>query len=122
MSVEFATIFTSESSGGPGTPTLTLRRMDAFPFELAPFASNVPIVRLFDDWTGGLHDGNTSGGPWVRLPVPVHSVNEGTSDATIGLAASGRGWVALATLASTIAPRAATASAKGSALLFLMVI
>jgi len=116
------TIFTSESSGGPGTPTLTLRRIEPLKFELAPFASKVPIVMLLDVWTGGLHDGNTSGGPWVRLPVPVHSVNEGTSDATIGLAASGRGWVALATLANTITPSAPRASASGSAVLFLMVI
>jgi hypothetical protein len=46
----------------------------------------------------------------------------GTSDATIGDAESGRGWVALATLASTIAPSAPRASASGSAVLFLMVI
>jgi hypothetical protein len=43
-----------------------------------------------DDWTGGLHDGNASGGPCVRFGAP-HAVNAGTIDTTIGLAALGRG-------------------------------
>src|SRR3954467_14588454 len=61
-------ISTSESSGGPGTPTLTSRRMN--PTELAaatPLASGVPTVRKFDAWTGGLQDGNANGAPCVRF-------------------------------------------------------
>mgnify|MGYP006202061107 CR=1 FL=1 len=33
-----------------------------------------------DDWTGGLHDGNASGGPCVRFGA-VHALYAGTIDA-----------------------------------------
>ena len=95
--------------------------MDPTAFAGAPFASGEPTVSALDDWTGGLHDGNASGGPCVRFGA-VHALYAGTIDATIGDAAFGRGCVALATLAITSIPSAPTANANGSAILFLMVI
>jgi hypothetical protein len=50
----------------------------------------------------------------------VHWLKVGTSEAVIGLADFGRGWLALATLAITITPTAQSATASGSAILFLM--
>jgi hypothetical protein len=117
----FAVIFTSESSGAPGTPTRTAMRSDPTEFAGAPFASGDPTVMEFDDWTGGLHDGNASGGPCVRFGA-AHALYAGTSDATIGVAPFGRGWVALAIEAITINPIAPRARASGSTILFLMVI
>ena len=49
MSVALAVISTSESSGGPGTPTLTASLMRADEFAAAPFASDVPTVTFVDD-------------------------------------------------------------------------
>ena len=42
-------------------------------FDAARFASVVPTVRLGEDPTGGLHDGDASGGPWDRFG-DVHSL------------------------------------------------
>jgi hypothetical protein len=36
-------------------------------FAAAPFASGLPTVMLVEDWLGGLHEGNASGGPCVRF-------------------------------------------------------
>jgi hypothetical protein len=114
-----AVIFTSESSGAPGVPTRTARRMEPTAFAAAPFASGEPTVMAVDDWTGGLHDGNASGGPCVRFGA-AHALYAGTSDATIGVAPLGRGCEALASEAITIIPIAPRARASGSAILFLM--
>ena len=73
-----------------------------------------------DDWTGGLHDGNARGGPCVRFGA-VHCAYAGTSEAVMGLADLGRGCEAFAMLANIITPSAPSASASGSAILFLMV-
>ena len=83
-------MFTSESSGGPGTPTLTPSLMKPTEFAPAPFASGEPMVSDVDDWTGGLHDGNASGGPCVRFGA-AHALYAGTIDARSGLAPTGRG-------------------------------
>jgi hypothetical protein len=114
-------MFTSESSGGPGTPTSTEMRIDPTEFAAAPFAVGSPTVSDVDDWTGGLHDGNAKGGPCVRFAA-VHWLNAGTIDARSGLAPFGRGCAALAADAITITATAPRARASGSTILFLMVI
>jgi hypothetical protein len=43
----------------------------------------------FEEWTGGLQDGNASGGPWFRLGA-VHALNAGTSGTLKTPAAFGR--------------------------------
>jgi hypothetical protein len=75
---------------------------------------------LVEDCTGGLQDGNASGGPWLRLGA-VHALNAGTTVTRNGLAAFGRTWPALAIEATTITATADTAKASGSTILFLMV-
>ena len=67
-------MFTSESSGGPGVPTTTPSLMKPTEFAPAPFASGEPMVSDVDDWTGGLHDGNASGGPCVRFGASARVV------------------------------------------------
>src|SRR5687768_16091213 len=119
MSVPLDWISTSESSGGPGVPTLTSSFANPTEFAPAPLASGVPTVTDPEAWTGGLHDGNASGGPCVRFGA-VHALYAGTSDATIGVAPLGRGCEALASEAITIIPIAPRARASGSAILFLM--
>src|SRR5687767_14027890 len=114
----FAVISTSESSGAPTAPTSTSSFTKPVMFAAAPLASGVPTVTEPDDWTGGLHDGNASGGPCVRFGV-VHALYAGTRDTRSGVAPLGRGCVALAMEATTIITSAATASA-GSTILFLM--
>ena len=61
------------------------------PTELAtpPPASGVPTVTSLDVCTGGLHEGNASGGPCVRFEL-VHCANAGTSETLNGLAPFGR--------------------------------
>jgi hypothetical protein len=78
MSVASEMMNTSESSTPPGTPTFTISLANPMLFAAAPFASGEPIVTLFDVCTGGLQDGNTSGGPCVRLGVP-HAWYDGTN-------------------------------------------
>ena len=83
-------IITSESSGATRDTDLD-RDLDAADQSAsAPFASDVPTVMEFDDCTGGLHDGNASGGPCVRFGA-VHSLYAGTSDVTSGLPTAGAG-------------------------------
>src|SRR4051794_35579725 len=113
-----AVMFTSESSGGPGTPAITSSFTKPTEFAGAPLASGEPTVMLVDDWTGGLHDGNARGGPCVRFGA-AQALYAGTSDARSGVAPFGRGCVALAMEATTIITSAATARAA-SAILFLL--
>ena len=82
-------------------------------FAPAPFASGDPMVRFVDVWTGGLHDGNASGGPCVRFGA-AHALYAGTIDARSGLAPTGRGCVADANSAATSIVRADAASASGT--------
>jgi hypothetical protein len=90
-------------------------------FAAAPLASGVPTVMDWDVWTGGLHDGNASGGPCVRLGV-VHALYAGTSDTRNGVAPFGRGCVAVAIEATTIIATALRARTSGIPTLLLMVI
>src|SRR4051794_19985180 len=113
-----AVMFTSESSGGPGTPATTSSFTKPTEFAGAPLASGEPTVIAVDDWTGGLHDGNAKSGPCVRVGA-AHALYAGTIDARSGVAPFGRGCVALAIEATTIITSAATASAD-STILFLM--
>src|SRR6266568_7712664 len=102
-----------------GEVALTLSRIDPTEFAPAPLASGAPIVRKFDDCTGGLQDGNASGAPCVRFGVP-HALNDGTSEARRGLAPFGRTCEPLATWLTAMSPSAPTASANGSTILRLM--
>jgi hypothetical protein len=121
MSVAFDTMLTSESSGGPGTPAITLILMNPTEFAAAPFASGEPTVNDVELWTGGLHDGNASGVPCVRFG-DAHALYAGTTDARSGVAPFGRGCVALAAVAITIIPSAAMAITTAGAILFLILI
>jgi hypothetical protein len=120
-SLMLASISTSESSGGPGTPTFTVSLTNPIEFAAAWFASGEPIVTDCEVATGGLQDGNTSGGPCCRLGV-AQACCAGTIDAYSGDAPFGRGWVALAIEAITMIPTAPSARASGNTILFLMVI
>src|SRR5688572_20050187 len=82
---------TSESSGGPGTPTTTLIRTKPLPRPSAGLPSPTPIVRLPEPGCTGLHEGNASGGPWVRLAA-VQGLAAGTSGTRRGVALFGRAW------------------------------
>jgi hypothetical protein len=88
---------TSESSGPPGVPTSVLTRTVPREFVGAPFESGVPIVKLPDDWAGGVHEPSgleslpgKSGGPCTRFGL-AHRLYAGTSEKLSGLAPSGRG-------------------------------
>src|SRR5687767_9727989 len=109
MSVPVDVITTSESSGGPGRPTTTRSFTFASAFAAAPLASGEPTVIALDAWTGGLHDGNASGGPWVRFGA-VHALYAGTIETRSGVAPFGRGCVAEATDAMIIIPTAPIAA------------
>src|SRR3954454_18134500 len=98
-----AVMFTSESSGGPGTPAITSSFTKPTEFAGAPLASGEPTVTAVEDWTGGLHDGNAKGGPCVRFGA-AHALYAGTIDARSGVAPFGRGCVAEAIEATTISP------------------
>jgi len=87
----------------------------------APFAVGSPTVTAVDDCTGGLQDGNASGGPCCRFGA-AHALNPGTSETFTVAADLGRTWPALAIEATTITTTADMAKAMGSAILFLMVI
>jgi hypothetical protein len=90
-------------------------------FAGAPFTVGSPTVIDWDAWTGGLQDGNASGGPCVRFGA-VHALNAGTSVTRNGLAPFGRTWPALASEATASITSAAEAKANGSTIRFLMVI
>jgi hypothetical protein len=93
---------------------MTARVTLASPFAAAPLASGVPTVTEPDVETGGLHDGNASGGPWVRFGA-VHAAKAGTMETRIGVAPFGRGCVAEATDAMIINAAAPSAAANTAA-------
>src|SRR5262245_7169590 len=108
MSDALELIATSESSGGPGAPTITSSLMKPTEFAAAPLASGVPTVMFVDGCTGGLHDGNASGGPCVRFGA-VQATYAGTIDTRNGVAPLGRGcvaWAAVAMIITATAPKA----------------
>ena len=117
-----AVMFTLESSGGPGdtNDNAELDETDSSS-PPAPFASGEPMVSDVDDWTGGLHDGNASGGPCVRFGA-AHALYAGTSDARSGRCTHGTRVSSAGSSAITIIPSAPRAKATGSTILFLMVI
>jgi hypothetical protein len=95
-------------------------RIDAIAFAAAPFASGEPTVMAVDDCTGGLHDGNASGGPCVRFGA-AQALYAGTMDAAIGVAPLGRGCAAFATCATTIVPTIAMTAAMGRAIFLIFI-
>src|SRR6266540_1287083 len=113
----FAVIRTSS-----GEVVLTDSRIEPIELAAAPLASGAPTVSAFEVCTGGLQDGNASGAPWVLLPVPVHCLKAGTSEALMGEAPLGRTCVALATWLATMSPSAPMARTSGSTIFLLMVI
>src|SRR5687768_14307881 len=63
--------------------------------EVKPLASSVPTVSQFEVWTGGLHEGALSAGPWNRFGVLhwLYAMTVGTLNCA---PAAGRTWVAMA--------------------------
>jgi hypothetical protein len=120
-SVTFRVRKTLESLGGPGAPTCTSNLMNPTEFAAAPFASGVPTVKKLEGETGGLQEGNASGGPWVRFGA-VHWLYAGTSGIRIGVAPFGRGCVAPATWAANMESSTAIARAAGKVNLALTVV
>src|SRR5688500_4530395 len=78
-------------------------------FASAPFASGVPTVKKSEVCAGGLHDGESSGGPCI-LFGEVHCSYAGTSETRSGVADMGRGCVAPASWAAIIRPSPPRAS------------
>src|SRR5215207_11737451 len=95
-------------SGGQHVGGIAVRVMWPTKPAAAPFASGVPTVTKLDDCTGGLHDGNASGGPCVRFGA-VQVLYAGTKATRSGVAPFGRGCVAPAIEAVNISATAAAA-------------
>src|SRR5687767_9880921 len=87
--------------------------MSPWDFAGAPLASGVPTVTKFELGTGGLQEGNASGGPCVRFVAP-HWLNAGTSGTRSGVAPCGRGWLAPAIEVITMSPIAPMPRASGN--------
>ena len=62
-----AVIATSESSGGPGSPTLHAEPHESDRLCRRPVGVGRPDRQGVGRRAGGAHDGNASGGPWVRF-------------------------------------------------------
>ena len=80
----------ASSAAVAGSPSTDANFSDATDWAAAPFASGVPTVRNDEAWTGGVHEGNASGGAWVRFGA-MHGSKAGTSETRIGVAPAGRG-------------------------------
>ena len=83
------TVSSTSASSGPvnGSPGITFIRTNPEKLAVCAFASGVPMVSWPGTCAGGLHDGNASAGPCVRLALPVgHCAKAGTSGVRNGVA------------------------------------